>query len=236
MEDFRTKGFLSPLLATQQALAREQFKDEFRECEQWSDRAMASLRTLTPGYKHASVAFAAAYWMRCIRACQGGIILAERGMIPDALTLARSAVESLFHAVALIDKPALLDRLIEHDMFERIKQARGILSTASIMRHVAPADRAGIEALILAAAEKPRSWPAYEAAKEAGLLELYETMFRGFSLSAAHSTLTSLDHEFVPSSDGELDFGPSYEDLSSTLEMLGICLRVGIERIASRLT
>ncbi|ABO60210.1 DUF5677 domain-containing protein (plasmid) [Burkholderia vietnamiensis] len=235
MEDFSAKGFLSASLATQRALAREQFKDEFRECEQWSDRAMASLGALTPGDKQLSTVVAAAYWMRCIRACQGGILLAERGMIPDALTLARSAVESLFHAVAVIDKPELLERLIEHDMLERIKQARGIMSVASIMNHVAPDARVGIEALISAAAEKPRQWAAYDAAKEAGLVELYETMFRGFSRSAAHSTLTALDHEFDQSSVGDLEFGPNYEHLSWTLEMLGICLRVGIERIAGKL-
>ncbi|HEP6430596.1 TPA: hypothetical protein VDB83_004919 [Burkholderia cenocepacia] len=235
MEDFSTKGFLSPLLATQQELAREQFKEEFRECERWSDRAMASLGALTPGYKHPSAVVAAAYWMRCIRACQGGILLAERGMIPDALTLARSAVESLFHAVAVMDKPELLERLVEHDMLERIKQARGIMSVASIIHHVSPDERAGLEALMAAAAEKPRQWGAYDAAREAGLLELYETMFRGFSRSSAHSTLAALDHEFDQSSVGDLDFGPNYAYLGWTLEMLGICLRVGIERIAGKL-
>ncbi|MBN3729395.1 DUF5677 domain-containing protein [Burkholderia sp. Tr-20390] len=235
MDDFSTKGFLSSTLASQQARARERFKADFDACEAWSDRALASLNAMTAGFKHPSVLFAVACWMRCIRACQAGILLAERGMMPDALTQARSAVESLFYAVALVENPELLERFVEHDMFERIKQARGVLSVPSIMLHVTPEDRARIEALTLKAAEKPRDWPAYEAARHANLLELYQTLFRGFSLGAAHCTLTALDHELNPSSLGDLDFGPSYMQLTETLDMLGVCLRTGVERFAGKL-
>ncbi|MFM0610204.1 DUF5677 domain-containing protein [Paraburkholderia sediminicola] len=236
MEDFHIKGFLSPALNEQQQLAREKYAFEFHECDQWSDRAVALLAELGTSGEGVAKLFAGCYWMRCVRACQGGILLAERGMMPDALTLLRSAVESLFHAVALVNNPNLWERLAEHDMAERAKQAKGVLAIETIMRHVSPGDREKLEALKARGAEKLRPFHAYDAAQAAGLLELYETMFRGFSRDAAHSTLSALDHEFEAKPDGSItpSFGPCYEHLTWTLEMIAQCLKIGVERLTGR--
>lgn len=43
-------------------------------------------------------------------------------MIADAQATLRGAVETLFHAVALVRKPDLLERLREHDDAEKRKQ------------------------------------------------------------------------------------------------------------------
>ncbi|WP_404935462.1 DUF5677 domain-containing protein [Paraburkholderia sp. BL27I4N3] len=49
--------------------------------------------------------FAVGFWMKCVTACQGAILLTERGLIPDSMTLTRTAVEALFHAASLLVSP-----------------------------------------------------------------------------------------------------------------------------------
>lgn len=237
MEDFHIKGFLSSALNAQQQLAREKYADAFRKCDQWSDQAVSLLAEVGTSEEGIAKLFAVGYWMRCVRACQGGILLAERGMMPDALTLLRSAVESLFHAVALVNNPNLWERLVEHDTAECAKQAKGVMAIETIMRHVLPSDRQQLEELKARGAEKLRPFHAYEAAQAAGLLELYETMFRGFSRDAAHSTLSALDHEFEVEADGSItpSFGPCYEHLTWTLEMIAQCLKIGVEKLTGHL-
>lgn len=237
MDGIHIKGFLSSEIEAQQKLAREQYASEFHACEQWSDRAVALIATMGADQANIAKFFAIGYWMRCVRACQGAIILCERGMIPDALTLLRSAVESLFHTVALLNEPQLWERLVEHDMSERVKNARGILNVQTIMGNATDSDRQKLEALRARESEKLRSFPVYDAARVAGLVELYETMFRGFSRDGAHSTVSALEHEFSVEADGSFSpsFGPYYADVEWALEMIAECLRIGIGRIGDRL-
>lgn len=62
-----------------------------------------------------------AFWSKCVRGCQAAFILAERGMVADAQASLRGAVETLFHAVALVRKPELLDRFCISMMTQRRK-------------------------------------------------------------------------------------------------------------------
>lgn len=238
MSDIQQKGFLSSELDEQKRLAREQFAAQFHACEMWSERAVDMLNQMNLNGKTAAFLFAAGFWIRCVRSCQGGILLAEMGMAPDALTLARSAVESLFHAVALVNEPGLVPRLFEQDQLEQVKQAKGMLAIPTITRHLTPEGRQEIQAMIDAKPEKLRSFGAYDAAREAGMLELYETMYRGFSRSGAHSTLAALNHEFVEEADGSItpNFGPCYDEVQWVLEMLGECLKIGLSRLTVALT
>ncbi|CAG9184033.1 DUF5677 domain-containing protein [Cupriavidus pampae] len=235
MDDLQIKGFLSPAMAEQRALARQKFAEDFRRCEHESERAMARLCATEVAGMSAPTLFATAYWVKCLRACQGAILQAEFGMLPEAQTLVRGAVESLFYAVALVRRPELVLRLEDHDAIERRKQAGGMLKVPTIMQHVGDATRAQLEAL--ASDRATRDFPTYEAAEAAGLLELYQTLYRGFSRGAAHSTLKALDHELIREADGSLtlNFGPSYDALPDTLEMIGVCLRAGIDALDGQL-
>ncbi|MBA9846787.1 DUF5677 domain-containing protein [Ralstonia pickettii] len=238
MSEIQQRGFLSSELDEQKRLARSHFAAQFQTCESWSERAVGMLNQLRLDGKAAAFLFAAGFWIRCVRSCQGGILLAEMGMVPDALTLARSAVESLFHAVALVKKPELLPRLVEQDQLEQVKQANGMLAIPTITAHLTPEGRQEIQAMIDAKPEKLRSFGAYDAAREAGLLELYETMYRGFSRSGAHSTLFALNHEFVEEADGSItpNFGPCYDEVPWVLEMLGECMKIGLSQLSVELT
>lgn len=224
-------------MAEQQQLARAHYAADFQHCDAASERAVALIcGTDTSGMGIATL-FATCYWVKCVRGCQGGVLLAERGMMADAQTQLRSAVESLFHAVALVNEPDLLERLVEHDTVERLKQARGMLAASAVMQHVSAARREQLQALKAGDGEKPRAFSAYEAAQAAGLVALYETMYRGFSRGATHSTLSALDHELFMEPDGSitLNFGPCYDALPWTLEMIAECLRIGVHKLSGRL-
>lgn len=238
MTDLEQWGFLSSEMEGQRQIARAAYGAQFQACEAWSEKAIELLHAMNLNGKTAAVLFAAGFWIRCVRACQGGVLLAEMGMVPDALTLARSAVESLFHAVALVKNPDVLFRLAEQDQSEQVKQARGMLAVPTIMGQLTPERRKELEALIEASPKKPQAFGARDAAKEAGLLELYETMYRGFSRTAAHSTLASLDHEFVQEPDGSItpNYGPCFDQVPWVLEMLGECLKIGISKLNAALT
>ncbi|ABO59776.1 DUF5677 domain-containing protein (plasmid) [Burkholderia vietnamiensis] len=231
-DSVETRGFLSIEIEELRGAVRQQYAPQFAECDDLSDLAVRQLREATFADGSPGKLFAAAYWMRCIRACQGAILLAERGLIPDSLAQTRTAAEALFHAVALVVDPGVVERLIAEDQRQKRKQVQGMTREQTVNETLSESDRAALLAL-LEAEQKQGEFSAFDAAHIAGLDYLYQTMYRGLSLSAAHSTLTALDHEFVrrPTGEVELDFGPSTDNLEFALGMIAACLKIGVERM-----
>ncbi|AET95273.1 hypothetical protein BYI23_E001120 (plasmid) [Burkholderia sp. YI23] len=227
-----TRGFLSATVDEHRREVRQQFAAQFAECDGLSDRAVRQLHKATFSDRSPAKLFAAAYWMKCVRACQGAILLAERGLIPDSMTQTRTAAEALFHAVALVVDPSVVEKLIAEDARQKRKQVQGMTREQTVTSTLSESDRTALLAL-LDAEQKKGEFSAFDAAHIAGLDYLYQTMYRGLSLAAAHSTLTALDHEFVrrPSGEVELDFGPSTDNLEFALGMISACLKLGIEKM-----
>ncbi|KER73657.1 hypothetical protein HR51_00785 [Burkholderia cepacia] len=236
IDNVETRGFLSVEIESHRTEARRCHEREFADCDAWSDAAMSQLASLGPIGGSPAKLFAVGFWMKCVRACQGAILLAERGLIPDSMTLTRTAVEALFHAAALAVKPALVEKMVAEDRKQKRKQAQEMTKEATIDASLSDHDRKALRALLEEEEEEEAgaALSAYEAAEAADLLALYQTMYRGLSLGAAHSTLTALDHEFSQGPQGqvELDFGPSTGNLEFALGMVSSCLRIGIEKMA----
>lgn len=89
----------------------------------------------------AAECIAIAYWSQCVRGCQAAFPLAERGMVADAQSSLRIAVETLFHAIALVRKPEILARLREHDDIEKRKQVKQIFKHKDIGATLTDEDR-----------------------------------------------------------------------------------------------
>ncbi|WP_244797418.1 DUF5677 domain-containing protein [Caballeronia grimmiae] len=236
-DNFGTRGFLSAEVEHHRKEVRQQFPSQFAECDGWSDEAVRQLHEATFSDGSPAKLFAAAYWMKCVRACQGAIILAERGLIPDSMTQTRTAAEALFHAVALVVEPSVVEKLIAEDMRQKRKQVQGMTREQTVNSTLSEGDRTALLAL-LDAEHKKGEFSAFDAAHIAGLDYLYQTMYRGLSLAAAHSTLTALDHEFVrrPSGEVDLDFGPSTDNLEFALGMVSACLKIGIEKMSAAMS
>ena len=169
-----------------------------------------------------------AFWSKCVRGCQAAFILAERGMVADAQASLRGAVETLFHAVALVRKPELLDRLHKHDDAEKKKQVEQMFKQKDINAALTDENKARLQPLL----ELPgkSTFSVWEAADAAGMGHLYETVYRTLSQIAAHSTLTSLNHELLAAEVGrpKLRFGPTEENLEWTIDLISDCLAAGI--------
>jgi hypothetical protein len=92
------KGFLSPQLRKWTTSTKRDYQKWFRFIKRLNRAAMKVLAAIEPDLNKNRELFAALLCRRALQTFQGSILLAERGMIADALTLVRSCAET---AIAL---------------------------------------------------------------------------------------------------------------------------------------
>ena len=231
MADLRTRGFLSSEMSDYKEHYRRLFTNEFEQFEVVSSQATSNLFAISLGQLEEVQAFAVLFWMKCVGGCQAAFLLLELGMATQAQVLVRSATEDLFFASALLKNPSVLDRLIQEDSEQRRKQAAGMLKD---LKTLTPAGRKLLENALAELPPKALGITGYDAAQIAGLLELYQTVFRGFSMLAAHGTLASIESS-VEQTDGQplkLVFGPSHEGVSWTAGIAKTVLQHGLHAFA----
>ena len=221
-------NFISSDIEEFQALVRVQYARAFERFTRLSAEAAEQLSLLEFENRTAAECVAFAFWSKCVRSCQAAFLLAERGMVSDAQSSLRGAIETLFHAVALIRKPELLDRMRENDDSEKKKQIERMLKHKDISEALTNEGKARLQPLL----ELPgkSSFSVWDAAGAAEMSHLYETIYRTLSQIAAHSTLTSLNHELLSKAEGkpELRFGPVEDQLEWTIDLTSECLAAGM--------
>jgi hypothetical protein len=225
------KGFLSAEILSYQAQYRQEFAVAFAKLEDASTRATTDLFNLQLGGLEGVESRALLFWMKCVANCQAVFLLLEKGMATQAQILVRSAAEDLFFACALLKDESVLDRLAEEDRDQRRKQADGMLKS---MKTLLPEQREQLQELIDSLPKKFNGIKTQRAAEIAGLLELYQTIFRGMSLVAAHGTLTSVASAVQGDQDDSLQlvFGPSPVGIEWTLGLATLLLEHGIQQFA----
>jgi hypothetical protein len=132
--------------------------------------------------------------------------------------LARTATETLFAGAALLaDKKEFL-RSTRSSNYEDLTQARGMMKT---FRDLTDEQKAALQGVIDRADPKASKYAIYDAARAAGLSELYETFYRGLSAMASHATFRSLDKSFTQN-EGQLCLvmGPSDQGVNFTLQTI----------------
>ncbi|MDR6397914.1 DUF5677 domain-containing protein [Herbaspirillum seropedicae] len=207
---------------------RTQFDGACQRCLQLSAEAAEQLAYLTFPGRSAAECIAIAFWSKCVRACQASFLLVERGMVADAQATLRGAVETLFHAVALVRKPGVLERLREHDDAEKRKQVEKMFQHKDIRAALSDEDKGRLQ--VLSALPKGNPFSVLDAAAAAKMTHLYEMLYRTLSQNAAHSTLTSLNHELTSKEAGgpRLRFGPTNDQLEWTINQIAECFSAGI--------
>ena len=237
------KGFLSPEIERFRQGYRRQYQDAFIECEFKSNVATALFFAADVSYLNLSeqrhIVLGIALWCRSLRACQGAFLMIERGMSSEAQILLRSAYEFLFVGAASVMNGSLFQRLIEKDNLEVKKQASGMLKEGKKAGNLTATDIKNLEELIEeGAAAAKNDYSVWEAANEAGYLDLYETVYRGLSLVASHGTLRATSSVFEEREDGRMGFcfGPDNRETQFTLGLLDRCLAEGIKRFHQYLT
>ncbi len=160
---------------------------------------------------------------RTLSAFQGAAIMAERGMIIEARTLARSCFESVFVLGALENDPTFVDRLVGADNSYRKHAADTLKSNSHLYSHLTPNQKLEIEKLqeFLSDPDTKLAKIIFDqAASKAGLDGQYEMFYRELSYNAAHPTVESLrQHLIFDSQDNvvSLRFVPDRSELSTVV-------------------
>ena len=168
-------------------------------------------------------------WARTIEAAQGATILFDRGMPSSALPVVRTGLECLFYACALWRNPGRIGAFESNFEAERDVQIRAMLETGK--NELSPTHLADL-AVLRDDSGGGVKWSAFDAAKESGLLMMYQTHYRGLSFAGAHASMRSLD-DYIRLEDGEgpqIAFHPRFNHQGPLLGTVIQCLTIGIER------
>src|SRR5260221_14517885 len=112
---FDDDGFLSPDLVAWTATIRTEFKDWFELVESFNRDAMKVLWSIKPSLSKNQQLVAALLYGRALQSFQGTVLMAERGMIADALTLVRScAATAIAIGGGAVDEQLVDDLIAAH--------------------------------------------------------------------------------------------------------------------------
>lgn len=226
---FKDLAFLSDEIAGIRNTMRVKFKDEFAVIERVANTAITELSgvngTFNPNYL-----VGVAFWLRCIEACQGAVLLAERGLPTAPNAVLRTAFECLFTACGVWRKPEHITKLEQQHHFERIHQAKQMMKFKNSLG--VSAERIAVLEQVATTPAVDKNWSAFEAAVAADLEQLYQVVYRGLGLGGAHATPRSLDNLWDDADDGSvgLSLDPSDRQLTFVLNLVKTCLTSGTER------
>jgi hypothetical protein len=227
---FSEEGFLSASLVDWRAATREQFKDWFEFVDKLNLQAMRLLPTIEPDRTKKHEVVAALLYRRALQSFQGSVLMAERGMNADALTLVRSCAETAIAIGGVLADEKFVASLMEADAKHRLTYANVILADDELRQGLSSEWVTNLQQVVSAAKNKypapgPRGINWAQVAKHAKMSNLYDMLYRITSGGAAHVTINALDRHVEPNDDGSignLTFRPETRDLVLSLSV-GVC-------------
>jgi hypothetical protein len=198
---FEIDGFFSPEI------------DRFREAvrttrpyKDWFDYALGLNRIGFDLMKRASVPLADhrlftmnAHFVRTQKTFQGALLMAERGMVPNARILLRSGVESAIAINALAKDDSLVARMIAAHHLNQRKYARIVLENPDYRASYSADELAEMQATVsevdaIEAASGKKLAEINWADTAANLCpDLYNLLYRTLSSDGTHATVNSLN-------------------------------------------
>jgi hypothetical protein len=200
-EEFETQGYLAPAVEKLAAIVRKQLPDWFDFADELSSTLQRMIfRTSTAAavdqksFEPKPVAHAVL--LRGVGNFQGAILMAERGMVIQARTLARSVLEDAFCMAALHDKPEVfLEHLRNDHNLARKSQAKAILKLVDPEKY----DAAALKHVI---SEIPRLKNlGVDGLAELGALASQYVAYKVLSNDGAHPSAKSLERHMSFSED-----------------------------------
>jgi len=234
---FEDDGFLSPDLVDWMTATRHKFKEWFDLVESFNREAIKILFAIKPCQSRNQQLVPALLYRRALQSFQGAVLMAERGMIADALTLVRSCAET---AVAIggvaVDERFVDDLIGAHDS-HRLSYANVILNDPESLRELTSEQIGNLQQVIAEVTGKykaphPQRIKWDQAARKAKMSALYDTIYRMTSGDAVHTTVLALNRR-VQADDhgtiGHLTFQPDNRDLAVTLSFAANALLHAME-------
>ncbi|MFG1364053.1 DUF5677 domain-containing protein [Xanthobacter versatilis] len=232
------QGFLSPDIAHFIGKHRQDNRAAFDLADalnRTAQRLMLSSEVRMEGDVLSEKNLAQLFFVRAVSNFQGAILMAERGAIVEARTLARTCLETVFALVAAVKMDAcFIDRMVAKEMGSKSKYANWLLGRADRTAFLHPEAEAGLQAFInrlKADNELTKPFGADDMAQRAGIDGLY-IFFRQFSSDAAHPTLEALNR-YVDNGQGdvgiEIIWGPKCGagEIADTVVMVCCFLMTG---------
>ena len=208
---FETEGFFSPEIEG----FRRNVRDE-QPTKAWFDYALDLNRlgfdmlrrvdTLLADNRQFSLN---AHFVSVHQSFQSALLLAERGLVPDARVVLRSGVESAIAANALANDANFVERMIDaHYRSQRtlarvmLDKFRADLSPAEIIEMEKANSEAG--AREVANGGKELTDIKWEQVAEKHCKELYHLLYRSLSSDGTHATINVLERFLVVDGAGEI--------------------------------
>lgn len=164
-------------------------------------------------------------YIRCLSQYQGVILLCERGMIYEAVTLARGLMETLFVLCAAAKNSEFALQYIDSNELKTLKLVSNMMMSSKPIRATIEAEitESEIKKKRQELKEKGiRDFTIAEVAEKADLVDYYRTNYSFFSFIAAHPTPNSLDKYFEVGPNGDavsLLCGPDVEGIDKILSV-----------------
>lgn len=230
MTTFSELGFLSSEAAENVQHLRKEHHERFARVEILMAGAMLAVQRESFSTSRTYLV-GVGYWLRCIEACQGAVLLIERGMPAAPYSVIRTALECLFIACAVWRKPELLDKLEDGHHAERIKQAIAMVKAGAHSR-VPPEQFAELKNIAETVPPPLPGLSFHDAAVVGGFEWEYQHVYRGLAIAGAHATVRSLDDFVEEQSNGSFSIGfkSSPNKIAFQLTWVADCLEKGMKR------
>jgi hypothetical protein len=194
---FDDKGFLSSRLRKWTISTRRQYQEWFKFINRLNRVAIKLLVAVEPDLKKNQELCAALLYRRVLQTFEGSILLAERGMIADALTLVRSCAETAIAIGCFAADEKFIDKLFESDANHRLTYANVILGDEYLREPLTSKDVEHLEEVRSSVntkyPDRPKGIHWADAAKVAQMPVLYDMIYRVISGGASHVSINALD-------------------------------------------
>ncbi|HEY1806393.1 MAG TPA: DUF5677 domain-containing protein [Terracidiphilus sp.] len=199
----------------------------------WFDYALGLNRIGFDLMKRATVALADrrlftlyGHFVRVSQTFQGAVLLAERGMVPNARILLRSGAESAIAICALAKNDKLIDQMVAaHHLMQR-KYARLVVNSSEYRAHYTEQEIAemqvtiaSVDALEASSGKKLKDINWADVAAE-HCFDLYNLLYRMLSSDGTHATVNSLNRLLEVDSNGQIRAFKVAPDQDGLVEVL----------------
>ena len=230
---FRIDGFLSAGMKPFSASLRTvpEYKAWFEFAEGLYRLALEGLEGTEPPRNNHQKLTITALFVRAHKSLAAALILTELGLVGDARSVLRSAVEGTIAVRALAKEPKFLDELIEAHHLNARKKARLVLGNPNYAANYSDAKIAEMNAIIAQVdALEAAKWKAsnqklqditWSTVGNTYCKDLYEILYRPLSGDGTHTTIDAIDRMFDYSSTGLIvgvKVGPDLVHMVETLK------------------
>ncbi|MFO1024686.1 MAG: DUF5677 domain-containing protein [Acetobacteraceae bacterium] len=210
-----SEGYLSPDVRSWIATHRSQNPELFGLADRMNRTAQRTMMGCAVPDNDNRALLVVLLFARGLSSFQDGVLMIERGMSVEALTLARSCLETSFYLAAIVRDPAAIEGMIGSDAKHKKKITRWLTGPGAAAADLPHEQTERLRAFLLRAATDGPAPGIADVARKAEMSEIYETVYRDLCDRAAHPSLNSLLRHVTQDAHGNvvgLRFGPETAD------------------------